>query len=110
MIQFKNLTITTLLTLLLLSLLGCADNPTEPTLTEEEIARVVAEELVKIDFESMATEAIKDANQRAQEIAKIALKSTVYIFVRTAKDTVYGSGVFIGTNQAVPIFTSFKIS
>jgi hypothetical protein len=34
----QNLTITVLLPLLLILSLGCADNPTEPELTEEEVA------------------------------------------------------------------------
>ena len=41
-------------------LLGCADTPTEPELTEEDIARIVAEELAKIDIENLATTAVED--------------------------------------------------
>ena len=45
--QPKNLTISVLLSLLLILSLGCTDTPTEPELTEEDIARIVAEELVE---------------------------------------------------------------
>ena len=43
----KNLTICVLLALLLILSLGCADKPTTPELTEEDVARIVAEELAK---------------------------------------------------------------
>ena len=47
--QPQNLTIAVLLTLLLLSLLSCADKPTDPELTEEDVARIVAEELACVE-------------------------------------------------------------
>ncbi len=51
--QPQNLTIAVLLTLLLLSLLSCADKPIEPELTEEEINALIdariAEELAKME-------------------------------------------------------------
>ena len=47
MIRSQNLTTLVLLALLLILSLGCADNPTEPELTEEDVARIVAEELAK---------------------------------------------------------------
>lgn len=50
----KNLTLAVLLTLLLLSLFACADNPTEPELTEEDVARIVAEELAKMADAALA--------------------------------------------------------
>ena len=37
------------LPLLLALSLGCADKPTAPELTEEDVARIVAEELAKMD-------------------------------------------------------------
>ena len=49
----NNDTPTVLLVLLLLSLLSCADKPTEPELTEEDVARIVAEELVLTDYLNM---------------------------------------------------------
>ena len=41
--QSQNLTITVLLAFLLLSMPGCADKPTTPELTEEDVARIVAD-------------------------------------------------------------------
>ena len=41
--QPQNLTITLLLPLLLISFLACADKPTTPELTEEDVARIVAD-------------------------------------------------------------------
>ena len=44
----KHLTTSALLALLVVSaMLGCADKPTEPELTEEDVARIVAEALAK---------------------------------------------------------------
>ena len=94
MIQLHNLTITLLLPLLLISFLACADKPTAPdTLTEEEIAALVdarvAEEIAKMSAAEVDT-------LTPQEIAQIALKSTVYLRVKTQKKTYYGSGFVIG--------------
>ena len=89
----KNLTICVLLALLLILSLGCADTPTAPdTLTEEEIALLVetavADELAKITAEK--------TDLSPQEIAQIALSSTVYLRVKTQKETYYGSGFVVG--------------
>ena len=90
----KNLTITLLLPLLLISFLACADNPTTPdTLTEEEIAALVdarvAEEIAKMSAAEV------DA-LTPQEIAQIALRSTVYLRIQTQKKNYYGSGFVVG--------------
>lgn len=89
MMRPKNLTITVLLAFLLLSMPGCADKPTTPELTEEDVARIVAEELAKM-------EEAKEDVLSPQEIAQIALKSTVYLRVKTQKQTYYGSGFVVG--------------
>lgn len=88
----KTLTIHILLALLCLALLSCADNPTAPdTLTETEIEFLidarVAEELAKMNNDDALT---------PQEIASIALKSTVYLRVKTASGNYYGSGFVVG--------------
>ena len=88
MIQPHNLAITLLLPLLLILSLGCADKPTAPELTEEDVARIVADELAKITAE--------ETDLSPQEIAQIALSSTVYLRVKTQKETYYGSGFVIG--------------
>ena len=88
MMLSKNLTLSVLLPLLLVFLIGCADKPTAPELTEEDVARIVAEELAKITAE--------ETDLSAQEIAQIALSSTVYLRVKTQKETYYGSGFVIG--------------
>ena len=90
--QTQNLTI--LLPLLLISFLACADKPTVPdTLDEEEIAALVdarvAEEVAKISAAEVDT-------LTPQEIARIALRSTVYLRVKTQKATYYGSGFVVG--------------
>ena len=91
----KNLATILLLPLLLaFALLGCADKPTTPdTLTEEEIAALVdarvAEEIAKMFDAEVDT-------LTPQEIAEIALKSTVYLRVKTQKKTYYGSGFVVG--------------
>ena len=85
--QPQNLTISVLLALLLILSLGCADKPTAPELTEEDVARIVAEELAKITAE--------ETDLSPQEIAEIALKSTVYLRVKTQKKTYYGSGFVV---------------
>ena len=46
--QSKTLITAVLLALLLVLSLGCADKPTTPELTEEDVARIVAEELANI--------------------------------------------------------------
>ena len=89
MMLSKNLTIAFLLAFLLILSLGCADTPTEPELTEEDVARIVAEELAKM-------EQAKADTLSPQEIAEIALKSTVYLSVNTQKKTYYGSGFVVG--------------
>ena len=89
--ESKNLTISVLVALLLIvALHGCADNPTEPEpgLTEEDVARIVAEELAKME------QAKADALS-PQEIAEIALRSTVYLSVNTQKKNYYGSGFVV---------------
>ena len=68
MMQPQNLTISLLLSLLLILSLGCADNPTEPELTEEEIRQIIAEELAKANAPAEA-----DGALTPQEIAEIAL-------------------------------------
>ena len=75
--------------LLLVTILGCADKPTAPELTEEDVARIVAEELAKM-------EQAKEDVLSPQEIAEIALRSTVYLRVKTQKETYYGSGFVVG--------------
>ena len=88
MIQPKNPTTTVVLALLLILTLGCADTPTEPELTEDDIRQIIAEELAK-------TQEAKEDSLNPQEIAEIALKSTVYLRVKTQTATYYGSG-FVG--------------
>ena len=88
----QNPTITTLLALLLILSIGCADTPTTPTLTEAEIEALidarVAEEIAKMQD--------KDDALSPQEIAEIALKSTVYLSVKTQEKNYYGSGFVVG--------------
>ena len=71
-------------------LLGCADTPTQPALTEAEIEALiderVAEELAKMNNNALSP----------QEIAERALRSTVYISVKTQKKSYYGSGFVVG--------------
>ena len=58
-----------LIALLCLSFLVCADKPTQPELTEEDVARIVAEELAKMaDVEKEEETALTP-----QEIAEIAI-------------------------------------
>ena len=93
MMQPQHLTITVLLALLLILSLGCADTPTTPTLTEAEIEALIdariAEELSKL-------EQAKADTLSPQEIAEIALSSTVYLRVKTQKEAYYGSGFVVG--------------
>ena len=91
--QSKIPSFTILLALLCYALIGCADNPTAPdTLTEAEIEALidarVAEELAKM-------EEAKDGALSPQAIAQIALRSTVYISVKTQKKSYYGSGFVV---------------
>ena len=91
--QPQNVTLTVLLTLFFALSLGCADKPTAPdTLTAEEIALLVetavADELAKM-------EESKDDTLSPQEIAQIALGSTVYVSVKTQKKNYYGSGFVV---------------
>ena len=71
----------------LLCLLGCADS--EQPLTEDEIEALidarVAEELAKMNADVLT----------AQDIAEIAVKSTVYLSVKTTNGASTGSGFFI---------------
>ena len=92
--QPQNVTLTVLLTLFFALSLGCADKPTAPdTLTAEEIALLVetavADELAKM-------EEAKADFLSPQEIAEIALRSTVYLSVKTQKKSYYGSGFVVG--------------
>lgn len=95
MIKLKHLFFNVLLPLLLLPFLSCADNPTEPELTEEDVARIVAEELAKM-------EEAKEDSLTPQEIAEIALKSTVVLDIKkeNGKST-EGSGFVVGKGQVV---------
>ena len=91
--QSKKLIISALLTLLFVLSLGCADTPTAPHLTESEIEALidarVAEGLAKI--EGGQADVLSP-----QDIAQIALKSTVYLRVKTQKKSYYGSGFVVG--------------
>lgn len=100
--QRNNPTIIVLLALLLLSLPGCADNPTQPELTEEDVARIVAEELAKM------AEAEEEAALTPQQIAKIALRSTALLQVKTEKDSVTATGFFVGDGWIVTCYHIVK--
>ena len=99
--QPRNLTITLLLPLLLISFLACADKPTAPdTLTEEDVARIVAEELAKIDIEGMTKSVVAETLREPQRIAEIALVSTVYLQVKKTNEKVeYGTGFIINKDK-----------
>lgn len=85
----KNRILSPLLTLLWLSLLSCADKPTEPELTAEDVAHIVADELARI------AEAEKTP-LTPQVIAATALRSTVYLRIQTKHKNYYGSGFVVG--------------
>ena len=85
MIRPQNLAISVLLALLLLSLLGCADKPTELELTEEDIARIVAEELAKM--------ADTDGHQGAINPQRIAVTLGP---INPQSETFVGGGFAIG--------------
>lgn len=120
MMQSNNLTITLLLPLLLVSFLACADTPTQPTLTEEEIRAIVldavashtltAEELTQIVFDAIDANVLspEDVQQIAREavatdyeltpveIAEIAMRSTVYLQINNSLNTMMnGSGFMV---------------
>lgn len=92
--KFTNLVVRTLLALLLALMYGCADNPTEPELTEEEINALIdariAEELAKM------ADTAEGTALTPQEIAEIALRSTVYLRIQTKDKNYYGSGFVVG--------------
>ena len=79
--------------LLTSALLGCTDNPTEPELTEEEIRQIVAEELAKM-------QPAEDNTLTPQEIAEIALRSTVVLRIKKGNGKAReGSGFVVGEGQ-----------
>ena len=93
----QNATAATLIALLLFLSLGCADKPTAPELTEEDVARIVAEELAKITAEDDALS--------PQEIAEIALRSTVVLLIKKTDGRVQrGSGFLIGDGKVATVF------
>ena len=84
-----------LLLLLLILSVGCADKPTAPELTEEDVARIVAEELAKM-------EEAKEDFLSPQEIAEIALKSTVVLKIKKGNGKAReGSGFVVAEGQIV---------
>lgn len=92
--QPQNLTPPFLLVLLAtFTLFSCADKPTEPELTKEEIRQIIAEELAKMTEGDTLT---------PQEVAEIALKSTVYLRVRNVQGkNMFGSGFVVGTGGLI---------
>ena len=84
MMLSKNLTISILLPLLLVLLLGCADSEEAPV----EVVQPLPTTLTP------------------QEIAQIALKSTVLLRVKSANDDTFGSGFFVEGNHIV---TSYHV-
>ena len=93
--HLNNLTTTLLLPLLLILSLGCADTPTEPELTEEEIKQLIADEIAKMN-EAAATGVVLTP----QEIAEIALRSTVVLKIeKEAGKATEGSGFVVGEGQ-----------
>ena len=100
---------TFVLIIALLCLLGCGqDSPTEPQLTEEDVARIVAEEIAKIDFDAMTQDAIEENNHRAQTIAHTVLKSTVLLQVKAEHDSVTATGFFVGDSWVVTCYHIVK--
>ena len=96
MTQPRNLATHLLLALLLLFFLACADKPTEPELTEEEIRLIIAKELEKFDIEGRAINAVYGL---PEQIAKLTVKSTVYLSINTSNGTSSGSGFFIDSDK-----------
>ena len=87
-----------LIALLLLSLSGCADKPTEPELTEEDVARIVAEELAEMI-------GVEDDALTPAELATIALKSTVVLQIKKTDGSVErGSGFLVGDGKVATVF------
>ena len=91
----------------LLCLLGCGqDSPTEPQLTEEDVARIVAEELAKMngdgnaftpqEIRQIALDAIASVDKTPVEIAENALQSTVFLRIKTPHKNYIGSGFAVG--------------
>ena len=94
----KNRTTTLLLTLLLILSLGCTDTPTEPELTEEDIARIVDQKLAEII-------GAEDDLLTPAEIATIALKSTIVLLIKKTDGRVErGSGFVIGDGKVATVF------
>ena len=103
--QPQNPTINLLLALLLTLSLGCADTPTEPELTEEEIRQIIAEELTKMRTNGEGL--------TPQEIAVISLKSTVVLklkktngkWLKDATGFVVGEGLVATANHVIADMT-----
>ena len=100
----KTLTILTLLIVSLLAL-SCADTPTAPALTESEIEALIderlAQEIAKMNgnHEDVLT---------PQEIAVIALKSTVYLRIRKLNKFYISTGFVIDAEQIVTCYHVIK--
>ena len=93
---------TFVLIIALLCLLGCGqDSPTEPQLTEEDVARIVAEEMAKMNGNH-------DDVLTPQEIAVIALKSTVYLRIRKLNKFYISTGFVIDAEQIVTCYHVIK--
>ena len=73
-------------------LLGCADTPTQPALTESEIEALIAERVAQ-ELAKMQTD---DGALSPQQIAEIALRSTVLIRVESNK-RIKSSGFVVAT-------------
>ena len=76
-----------LLLALLLCLLGCAD--TEDPLSAEEVDQMIADALAEADIEGMAISAVYEL---PEQIARLTVKSTVYLSINTRNGTSSGSG------------------
>lgn len=95
--QSNSLIASVLILLLLLSLSGCADTPTEPQLTEEDVAQMIAEALAEADIEGTAINAVYGV---PETIARLAVQSTVYLSVLTSTgEQSSGSGFFIDSDK-----------